>query len=100
MNVEFKNKELVKLYVSGKSTKYSIPLNTAELFVLRVFQLKSAHSIKDIKKTKFFNFFKPVKLKNTFRINICNESKLEFQIEWLDDKETVGTIFITDLIFD
>lgn len=98
MELEFKNKELIQLYSTGKSTKYNIPLSVAEKFLHRVLQLESAYSILDIKNTSFLNFQKAPKFKNRFTVEICPEYLLVFDIDWEDDNETKGKFFLIDII--
>lgn len=97
MDVEFRNKELEKLYIKGKSKKYPLPSQIIRKFFEVVAILDAAKDIYDFRNQPSLKF---EKLKNTkksysFRLNI--KYRLEVEIDWENEEQTIGIIGIEEI---
>jgi len=96
---EFANKDLRKLYETGKSRKYrGLPPEVLEHFFARIQQLEAAEDIYDLWETPSLNFEKlKGKRKGTCSIRVDGKWRLEFEVDWEDTEETRGFCRITKL---
>ena len=99
MEWDFRNKNLGKLYESGKSTKYrGLPPQVLEHFFARIQQIEAAQTIYDLWKTPSLNFEKMKgKKKGTCSVKVTGKWRLEFTVDWEDAEETRGFCHITEL---
>jgi toxin HigB-1 len=93
---DFKNKELKKLYETGKSSKYRLQPAVVEKFIMRIQQIQAANSIHDLWKSSSLNF-EHLKSKGIYSIRVDREYRLEIEIDWLNEDETVGKFIIKEL---
>ena len=98
LEFEIRNKELVKLYETGKSNKFKVATPIIEKFLYRILQIESAFQIKDLEGSKFLNFRKISTKEFIYSLDVIDGYQLTFEIEWLD--KTKGKFFIIDLIHD
>lgn len=96
MDFEIRNKELLKLYESGKSRKYRLQPSVLEKFFMRIQQIEAAITIHDLWRTPSLNF-EHIKASNSYSIRVDKGYRLEIEIEWKDEEETVGKFIIKEL---
>lgn len=96
MEVEFYNKELIKLYESGKSKRYRLQPIVLKKFSMRIQQIEAAITIHDLWKNPSLNF-EHLKSQNIYSIRVDLAYRLEFEIEWQDENKTVGKFIIKEL---
>ena len=96
MQFQFQNKELKKLYETGKSRKYKLPEQIIDKFIMRIDSIIAAETIHDLWQNKALNF---EKLTNTdiYSMRLNNKYRLEMKIEWENKIQTIGEFFITDI---
>ena len=97
MKIEFKNKNLLKLYAEGKSGKYKLPATIQKKFFMRVQQLEAANTIHDLMITASLKFERLKRYENRYSIRINEAYRLEFEIEWEDKHCTKGVVIILDI---
>ena len=98
MEWDFRDKNLEKLYATGKSPKLrGLPRNVAVNFVARINEIEAAETIYDLWKKPSLNFKKLVGKKNICSVRVTGKWRLEFEVAWEDEKQTRGFCFITEL---
>ncbi|MDN5279945.1 MAG: toxin HigB [Clostridiales bacterium] len=97
MDFEIENKELIKLYTTGKAKKLRLPPGIAEKFVERVARIKASVTIDDLRIPPSMNFEKMLGHANTFSIRLNQQYRLIFKIEFTDEQMKTGKVFITDI---
>ncbi len=97
MLFDFKNKELQRLYETGKSRKYRLPSHVKRKFVRRINQVDAATTKNDLAKTVGLHFEKLRGHANRYSIRIDRKWRLEFEVHWEDKEETRGTFLILEL---
>ena len=97
MNVSFDNKELVKLYVEGKSKKYQLQANVLKKFFMAIEILEAAVHVQDLWAVKSFGFEKLQGYDNRFSMRLNIQYRLELRIEFTDDLLTTGDIYIEEI---
>lgn len=95
MEVNIRNKELQKLYETGKSKKYPLPKNIIEEFFYCMQVLEDAETIYDIWKDKSLNFERLNGNFYSMRLNI--RYRLEMEIDWINQECTIGIIDVTEI---
>lgn len=97
MNFTFKNKELEKLYITGKSKKLKLPNDIIEKFFARIQQIEAANDIYDLWNDKGLNFEKMTNTENSYSMRLKIKYRLEMDIDWSNEELTIGDFFITDI---
>jgi len=97
MEFAFDNKELEKLYTTGKSKKLKLPNDIIEKFFARTQQIEAAHTVYDLWNDKGLNFEKMQGYENLYSIRLKLKYRLEMQIEWKNDEKTIGDFLITKI---
>lgn len=99
MDWDFHNKNLQKLYETGKSTKYrGLPTQVLDNYFARVQQIEAALTIYDLWKTPSLQFERlKGKKKNSCSVRVTKKWRLEFKVDWEDKEETKGFCHITEL---
>jgi len=98
MEVDFKNKNLVKLYEKGSNSKYRfVDRNLYRKFVERINRIAAVNDIYDLRNPPSNNFEKLEGNINRFSIRLDIKHRLEFEIEFMDIQETKGKIFIVEI---
>jgi len=97
MDFRFENKDLEKLYTTGRSRKYRIPDDIIEKFFARIRQIESAYNIYDLWSDKGLNFEKMQGSESRWSMRLKLKYRLEMTIEWQDSGQTIGEFIITDI---
>jgi proteic killer suppression protein len=97
MEIKFGNKELEKLYTTGKSKKYRLPNDIIDKFFARIEQIEAAHSIFDLWNDKGLNFEKLQATENSFSMRLKIKYRLEMKIDWKNKEMTIGDFIITEI---
>jgi proteic killer suppression protein len=97
MNFTFRNKELEKLYVTGKSKKLKLPNDIIEKFFARLQQIEAANDIYDLWNDKGLNFEKLTNTENSYSMRLKIKYRLEMDIDWSNNELTIGDFVITDI---
>lgn len=97
MKCYFSNNKLEKLYTSGKSNKYKLSKEIIKEFIWLVGVIGSAKDIYDFWEQPSLNFEKleGYKFRHSFRIN--KKFRLEVDIEWENEEQTVGIVGIDEI---
>lgn len=97
MDFTFRNKELEKLYITGKSKKLKLPNDIIEKFFARIQQIEAAKDIYDLWNDKGLNFEKLTNTENSFSMRLKIKYRLEMDIDWKNNELTIGDFIITDI---
>jgi len=97
MEIRFGNKELEKLYTTGKSKKYRLPNDILDKFFARIQQIEAANSIFDLWNDKGLNFEKLQGTENSFSMRLKIKYRLEMEIDWKNKEMTIGDFIITEI---
>ena len=97
MNFTFRNKELEKLYVTGKSKKLKLPNDIIEKFFARLQQIEAANDIYDLWNDKGLNFEKLTNTDKSYSMRLKIKYRLEMDIDWKNNELTIGNFIITDI---
>ncbi|WP_445955460.1 type II toxin-antitoxin system RelE/ParE family toxin [Yeosuana sp.] len=97
MDFTFKNKELEKLYTTGKSKKLKLPKDIIEKFFARVQQIEAANDIYDLWNDKGLNFEKLINTENSYSMRLKIKYRLEMDIDWKNNELTIGDFIITNI---
>lgn len=97
MEFTFDNKDLEKLYISGKSKKYKLPNDIIDKFFARIQQIEAANTIHDLWNDKGLNFEKMQGSKNSYSMRLKIKYRLEMDIEWKNSELTIGDFIITEI---
>ena len=97
MDFEFADRELQRLYETGKSRKYKLQKHLIEKFVMRIDQIRAAHTIHDLWHTPALNFEKMHGFANRYSVRVQKKSRIEVEVSWQDEKKTRGSFLILRL---
>lgn len=97
MEVFIRNKELQKLYETGKSKKYPLQKNIIEQFFCCMQVLADAETIYDIWNDKSLNFEKLQGTESSYSMRLNNKYRLEMDIDWINQECTIGIIDVTEI---
>jgi len=97
MDFTFRNKELEKLYTTGKSKKLKLPNDINEKFFARLQQIEAANDIYDLWNDKGLNFEKLTNTENSYSMRLKVKYRLEMDIDWKNNELTIGDFIITDI---
>jgi len=97
MEVLVKNKELQKLYETGKSKKYPLPKNIIDEFTYCVQVLEAAETIYDIWNDKSLKFEKLKGTENSYSLRLNKKYRLEMDIDWINQECTIGIVEVTEI---
>ena len=64
---------------------------------MRIQQMEAAVTIHDLWKSASLNFEKLKGSKNRYSVRIDKKWRLEFEIDWQNNDQTVGVIYIEDI---
>ena len=96
MEWEFINKELVKLYETGKSKKYRLQPAVLGKFFMRIQQIEAAITIQDLWRNPSLKF-EHLKSKKMYSIRVDKGYRLEILIDWQNEDKTIGKFIIKEL---
>jgi proteic killer suppression protein len=97
MDFTFRNKELEKLYTTGKSKKLRLPNDIIDKFFARLQQIEAAHDIYDLWNDKGLKFEKLTNTENSYSMRLKLKYRLEMDIDWKNNELTIGDFIITDI---
>ena len=97
MEAFFMNKELEKLYMSGKSRKYLLPADITQKFVMCVRKIMAAETIHDFWQDPALNFEKLRGTSNRYSMRLNRKYRLEMDIEWDNEIQTIGIFGIDEI---
>jgi len=97
LDVIFGNRHISDLYEKGKSRKYPLQKPVLKKFSMRIQQMEAAVTIHDLWKSASLNFEKLKGSKNRYSVRIDKKWRLEFEIDWQNNDQTVGVIYIEDI---
>lgn len=93
MKWDFADRHLQDVYEKGKSRKYPfIDKLLARKFVERIGRIESAEDINDLRTPPSMHFEALNGFENRFSIRIDLKHRLEFEIDFEDEKRTVGSV--------
>lgn len=90
MDVYIDDKELEKIYTTGQSKKLRLQPVVIDKFLATIQKIDSAKNIQDLKADNGLRFEKLKGSKNRYSMRLNKQYRLEMEITWLDDKQTVG----------
>jgi toxin HigB-1 len=96
MDVEINNKDLLNLYMTGKSKKYRMPSEIIDKFLLRINLIQAAKDIYDIWNDEAARF-KKLEGNEIYSMRLNNKYRLEIEIQWKNPEKTIGTFIINDI---
>ncbi len=94
MEVHLDDKELEKLYTTGKSGKLKLPEHVIDKFFATIQKIESAMTIRDLLADKGLRFEKLKGSTNRYSMRLSGKYRLEMEVEWIDDKLTVGKFYL------
>ncbi|MBW8003257.1 MAG: plasmid maintenance system killer protein [Planctomycetes bacterium] len=97
MQINFENRELKKLYETGKCRKYRIPEKLIRRFLIVVEMLKASDTIYDLWKEPSLNFERLRGQEHSYSVRLDRKYRLEMEIEWENEEKTVGEIFLKEI---
>lgn len=97
MDVEFGNKNLLNLYTTGKCRRPRLTEDIKKKFLMRVKSLKAAVTIYDLWQTSSMHFEKLQEYENRYSVRLNIQWRLEFEIEWNDEKQLTGRITLLEI---
>jgi len=97
LDVLLNDKELVKLYETGKSKKLRLPEPVIEKFFAAVQKIDAAVNIYDLWKDSALRFEKLKGAGNRYSMRLTGKYRLEMTVEWKDDPPTIGKFFIEEI---
>lgn len=92
MKVYIDDKELEKLFVTGKSKKLKLPGNVIDKFFATVQKIEAAEDIHDLLSDRGLRFEK-LKSSEIYSMRLNSKYRLEMTVEWQNEASTIG-IFI------
>ncbi len=91
MEIVFLNKQLEILYKEGKPTrKYRLPQSLIDKYIERIDFIQAADTVWALRSMRSYHFEKLSGYSNRYSIRLNKEYRLLFNIEWMDDKQTIG----------
>ena len=87
MEVYLDNKELEKLYVTGKSSKLKLRQDVIDKYFGVIQKISAAKDIYDLWSDPSLNF---EKYKMHYSIRLTSKYRLEMRVNWMNETKTVG----------
>lgn len=87
MNVYINDKELKKLYETGKSRKLKLRPDIIEKYFAIIQKIDAAKDIYDLWKDPSLNF---EKYKKHYSMRLTGKYRLEMTIKWINEENTIG----------
>jgi plasmid maintenance system killer protein len=91
LEVYIDNKELEKLYETGKSKKLKLPAEIIDKFFATIQKIESAETIYDLWKDSSLKF---EKYDDHHSVRLSRKYRLEMRVEWLNNDQTVGDFYL------
>lgn len=96
MEVEIEDKEILKLYTTGKSNKIRLPNEVIKKFFLRINLISAAKDIYDLWKDPAAKFEK-LSVENQYSMRLNIKYRMLFEVEWENNEHTIGIFKIIDI---
>jgi proteic killer suppression protein len=90
LDVFLDDKELERLYESGKSKKLRLPDQVTEKFFSVIQKIEASVNIYDLWADKGLKFERLKGSEKLYSMRLSGKYRLEMEVEWKDDKQTVG----------
>jgi toxin HigB-1 len=87
LEVHIDDKELVRLYESGKSKKLKLRQEIIDKYFATIQKIDAANDIYDLWHDPSLNF---EKYKKHYSIRLTGKYRLEVEIKWMNDEKTIG----------
>jgi plasmid maintenance system killer protein len=87
LDVHINDKELEKLYESGKSKKLKLRQDIIEKFFATIQKIDAAKNIYDLWNDPSLNF---EKYKKHYSMRLTGKYRLEMEIKWMNEERTIG----------
>lgn len=87
MDVYINDKELEKLYESGKSRKLKLRRDIIDKFFATIQKIDAAKDIYDLWNDPSLNF---EKYKKHYSVRLTGKYRLEMEIKWMNEQKTIG----------
>lgn len=87
MNVYIDDKELEKLYVTGKSRKLKLRPDIIDKYFATIQKIDAAKDIYDLWKDPSLNL---EKYKKHYSMRLTGKYRLEMNINWMNEENTIG----------
>jgi toxin HigB-1 len=97
LDVNIDDKELLKLFTSGKSKKLRLPELVTNKFFSTVQKIEASVTIHDLWADKGLRFEKLLGHKNLYSMRLTGKYRLEMIVEWQDDKQTIGKFYLKSI---
>ncbi len=94
MIVYIKDKQLIKLYETGKPGKLKLPSDIVDKFLATVQKIESAVSIHDFWKDPSLRFERLKGYKNRYSMRLSIKYRLEMEVTWNNSVQTTGEFLI------
>ncbi len=93
----FSNNKLEQLYATGKNSKYKLDKNIIENFIWLVGVIDAAKDIHDFWNQPALNFERLKGFKKRFSFRITIKYRLEVEIDWENEEQTIGIVGIKEI---
>ncbi len=98
MEVQIDDKELIKLYETGKSRKLRLPEHVVDEFLAVLQELDAALTIHDLWNKHPKRKFEKLKgHSDRYSMRLTGKYRIEMQVDWTNDEKTVGIFHIDDV---
>lgn len=97
MDVFLDDKELVKLYTTGKSKKLKLPEQVIEKFLSTIQKIEASVTIYDLWADKGLKFEKIRGSEKYYSMRLSGRYRLEMKVEWKDTNQTVGIFYLVTI---
>jgi len=87
VEVYIDDKELEKLYKTGKSKKLKLAVNVIDKFFAAIEYIDASHNIYDLWNHPSLNF---EKYKKHYSIRLTGKFRLEMEVNWINEEKTIG----------
>jgi toxin HigB-1 len=94
LHVYIDDKELEKLYTSGKSKKLNLPEKVIEKFFATIQKIESSIDIYDFWTDTGLKFEKLKGTTNRYSMRLSGKYRLEMEVVWTDDKQITGMFYL------
>ncbi len=94
MDVVIDDKELEKLYSTGKSRKLRLPDQVVDKFFATVQKIEAAVNIYDLWADKGLHFERLQGSDTRFSMRLSGKYRLEMEVVWVDENLTIGKFYV------
>ena len=94
LDVVIDDKELIRLYTTGKSKKLRLPDQVIEKFQATIQKIEAAVNIYDLWADKGLRFERLQGSDSRFSMRLSSKYRLEMEVEWVDDNLTIGKFYL------